>query len=100
MDPGRRRHPMVAPVLLEHRPEHLVEVFAAAADRTPKHALLRRAKLAEGAIGAPVLQEYTGLEAMRAERAEGERPHEAGRFQEDAAPPRPRVQRAFPFGGF
>ena len=82
---GRGRHPVVAPVFLEHRPEHLVEIFAAAADRAAQHAFLHRAELAQRAVGAAVLQQHARLETMRADRAERERADQTRRFEEDAA---------------
>src|SRR5689334_13471216 len=91
---------MVAPVLLEHRPEHLVEVIAAAADRTTQHAFLRGAKFAECAVRAAVLQQHARFESMRPKRAERERADQARSFQEDAAAARRWRERAFPFSGF
>ena len=100
VDPRRRRHPVVAPVFLEHRPEHLIEVFAAAPDRSAQDAFLHRAQLAQRAVGAPVLQQHARLEPVRAERAERERSDQARGFEEDAAAARRRRERALPFRGF
>ena len=91
---------MVAPVLFEHRPEHLVEVFAAAADRSPQDAFLHGAQLAKRAVAAAVLQQHARLEPVRADRAEREGSDEARRFHEHAACRAPTAPGAFPFGGF
>src|SRR5438309_3962292 len=100
MNPWLGRYPVFGPIVLQHRPEHLIDVFAGASRRTAKNAFLNGAKLPERAVGAAVLQQHARLEPMRAERPECERPHEPSGFEKGARAARRRRQRAFPFGRF
>src|ERR1700731_2116093 len=78
------RHPVVIPVFLEHGPQHLIEVLAAVADRSPQYALLNGAQLAQGAVGAAILKQAPRFEPMRAHVGEGERADQTRGFDENA----------------
>src|SRR5438046_884178 len=67
------RDPMVGPVVLQQRPQHLIHVLASVADRAAKNPLLHGAQLPQRAVRASVLQQHARLETMRADRAERER---------------------------
>src|SRR5436190_17641689 len=90
---------MQAPVFLEQRPEHLVEIRATAPERSPEDALLYGAELAQRAIRAAVLQQHTRLETVRADRVERKGPDQTSRFHENAGAARRGREHAFPFAG-
>src|SRR3954469_13801820 len=100
MNPWRRRHPVIAPVFLQQRPEDLIEILAAAANGAPEHALLHRTELAQRAVAASVLRQHAGLEAMRAKRAERERTKEARGVEKQAAAARGGCDRTLPLRRF
>ena len=68
MDPGTPHRLRPAPVLVEDRPQRLVEVFAVAEERLAQDALLLRAHLAERAVAATVRDRSPRLEPVRADR--------------------------------
>src|SRR5947208_16944375 len=92
------RHPVFAPVFLQDRPQHLIEVLGAAADRFTQHAFLHRAELAQRAVGPAVLQEDACFEPVNADRAERKRADEPGGFEKGARAAPGRSQRALPLG--
>ena len=69
LTPNVRRGPTPGlPVLVENRPEHLVEILAVLEERLAQHALLHGADLPQRAVAAAV------LEPPRAPRADARRP--------------------------
>src|SRR5688572_22298677 len=70
--PRSDRYPVVAPVFLQDRPEHLVVILVAAAKRAPEHTFLSCAKLFERAVAASVLQQDARFEPVRADRSKQE----------------------------
>src|SRR6266850_6890491 len=92
--------PVFAPVFLQHRPEHLVEILALQTHRTAKNAFLYRAELAQRAVRPAVAQEHARLETVRPDRSERERSHQSRRLEEHAAAARRWSDRALALGGF
>ena len=68
MDPGTPHGLRTAPVLVQDRPQRLVEVFAVAEERLAQDAFLHRADLAQRAVAATVRDRRPGLEPVRADR--------------------------------
>ena len=64
--------------------------------KEPPHAFLRRAELAQRAVGASVFEHRPCFKAMCPKRAEGERADQTRRFEENSGPARRRRNRAFP----
>ena len=75
---------MVAPVFLQHRPQDLVDVFAALPHRPTQDAFLDGAELPQCSVRAAVRNGNARFEAMRSERPECQRADQAGRLDEDA----------------
>src|SRR5207249_2526118 len=88
------------PILFQDRPEHLIEILAAATHRAPQDAFLHGAELAQRAVPASVLQQHARLEAMRANRSERERTDEPRGVEKQAGAARRRLQCGFPLAGF
>src|SRR5262245_50961805 len=76
-----------APVLVEDRPQGLVEVLTVAQERLSQDAFLNRADLSQRTVSAPVRDGSTRLEAMRADRVEREVDHHASAVEERARAP-------------
>src|SRR5437879_1724630 len=98
MNPWLRRYPVLRPVVLQHRPQHLVDIFTATPGRASQNALLHGAELSERAVRASVLQQHARLEPMRADRAERKRADRARGFEKDPGAAGRRRQRRFPLG--
>ena len=84
MHPRPDGDPVFAPVFLQHRPEHLVEVLAAQTHRAAENAFLHRTELAQRAVRPAVAHRHARLEAVRAHRSERERSDQSRRFDEHA----------------
>src|SRR5438552_3340535 len=100
MDARGGRDPMLAPILLEQRPQHLIDVLAVAAGRPPQNALFDGAELPERGVAAAVLEQHARFEPSRADRAEREGSDEADRFDENTGAARRRRHGAFPLRHF
>src|SRR6187401_1895685 len=99
MDSWPDRNPVLAPILFEERPQHLINVFAVQPSRAAQDAFLDRAEFAEGGVRASVLHQHPRLKPPYADRTEREGSNQADGFEKDAGAARRGGQRAFPFGG-
>src|SRR5205823_12493937 len=68
VDAFRRRHLVIAPVLFQQRPEHLIEIRSAAPNRAAQHALLNGADFPQRGVRTAVRQQDTRFKPMGAER--------------------------------
>src|SRR6185503_5913018 len=100
MDSGAGRDPMLAPVLFQQRPQHLIDVLVVPPNRTAENAFLDGAELAERRVTAPVLEQHARLEPPRADSVEREGSGQTDCFDEDAGATRRRRHCAFPFPDF
>src|SRR5919202_1366123 len=90
-------HDFALPVLVENRPEDLVEVLAVAEKRLSQDAFLNRAHLLERAVSAAVAQGSARFEAVDSHRIEREGDHELRAFLEHRRSPVPPTHRESPF---
>src|SRR5437867_5040275 len=84
------------PVLVQNRPEHLVQIFPVLEERLAQHALLNGADLTERAVAAAVADRCPRLQAVNADGLERETHHELGSFLKDPGPPERRPDRESP----
>src|SRR5262249_49940722 len=87
------------PVDFDHRVQHLVEIDAVAEERLAQDAFLDAADFLERAVAASVRHGGARLEAVHAERVEGEPQDELGGVLEHARAPEGRSNREPPLGG-
>src|SRR3989442_2715945 len=87
------------PILVENRPQHLIQLLAIPHERLTKNPFLHRADLLQRAVAATVPDRRTCLEAMHADCFEREVDDELGAFLEDSRAPEGRADRESPFRG-
>src|SRR5262245_18563620 len=100
VDPWSDGNPVFAPVFLQHRPEHLIDVIAVQAHGTSEDAFLNGTELSQRAVRTAVAQQYPRLESVGSDRSERERSDQPREFQKHAAASPRGGDGAFPFGGF
>src|SRR6267154_4646429 len=100
MDPGGGGDPTLTPVLLQQRPEHLIDVLPFTANRAAENPFLDGAELPERRVAAAILKQHARLEPPRADRVEGKGSHQTDCFEEDTAASRRRRHGAFPLADF
>src|SRR5688572_12431058 len=87
----------LTPVVLENRPENLIEVAPVALERSTKDALLQRSELSQRGIPAAVRRNRSRLEPMHANDAEREVDDGFRAFHEHATAPERRADGKSPF---
>src|SRR3954465_11507542 len=87
------------PVLVENRPQHLVEVLTVLQERLPQYAFLHRAHLAERAVAAAVTDRRARPQTGHADRAEREADQQLRAVLEHARAPERRSDREPPLRG-
>src|SRR5438876_10492063 len=100
MDPWGGGDPMLTPVLLQQRPEHLIDVVAVPANRAAQNPFLDGAELPQRRVAATVLEQHARLEPPRPDGVEGKGSNQTDRFDEDTVASRRRRHRTFPFRHF
>src|SRR2546421_12908649 len=83
MDPGGGGDPILAPVLLQHGPQRLIDVLAIAPNRAPQNSPFDSAEFPKRRIPSPVLKQHARFEPPRADHGEREGADQAYRFEED-----------------
>src|SRR3954454_14388060 len=86
------------PILVEDRPQRLIEVLAVLLERLAKHPFLHRTELAERAVAAAVADRGARLEAMHTDLLEREAHDQLRAFLEHAGAPVRRSDRKAPLG--
>src|SRR5450759_2352684 len=86
------------PILVQNRPEGLVEIFAVAEERLAQDAFLHRANLPQGAVAATVEDRRAGLEAVRVDGVERKVDDHARAVHAPARAPERRANRESPLG--
>ena len=87
----------LAPVVLENRPENLIEVPPVALERSAQNAFLQRADFPQRGVAAAVRRNRPRLEPMHADDAEREVDDGPRTFDEHAAAPERRADGKSPF---
>src|SRR5437762_9233285 len=97
--PSRRQAlTRLAPVVVEDRVQHLIDVLAVAPERLPQHRLLHGASLQQRAVAASVEDRGARLEPVHAERLEDELLHQLRAVFEYTGAPQCRADGKAPFG--
>src|SRR6185436_16816735 len=86
------------PVLVENRPQRLIQVLAVLQKGLAQNAFLHRADLAERTVAAPVADRGPRLETMHTDLFEREPDQQLGAFLEHAGAPVRRSDRKAPLG--
>src|SRR5206468_6469784 len=88
----------VAPVVIEQRPEGLIQVLSVAQERPPQDALLHGADFSQRPVAAPVPNGRARFQPMRADDVERKVEHQPAAFDENARSPEIGPDREAPFG--
>src|SRR6188768_2460071 len=99
MDSWPDGNPVLAPILFEERPEHLINVFAVQPGRAAQDAFFDCAEFPESGVRAPVLHKHPRLQPPDPDLTERKGPDQTDGFEKDTGAARRRGQRAFPLGG-